>query len=182
MSQNYAEFSSVPPPYEVHPLPDGMAQVVFYYGAEKLPPIDDEGGDHWSARYCALETRASAGLAARVEAHYDDWFAMAKAQCDAETARQAREDRDALLSGTDYLMSADYPISDSDRVEVAAYRQALRDLPNTEGWPENITWPDKPTIGSGIPSGTIVSKVDELEKQNEVLTECLLEISGEVYG
>lgn len=150
---NYAEFSSCPPPFEVHPLPDGMAQVVFYYEAEQLPPIGDDDGERWTARYCTLQTRASANLAARIEANYDDWFAVAKAQYNASASRDAREIRDALLSSTDYLMASDYPLDDESRVAVVAYRQALRDLPNSAGWPENIIWPDKPvtsTVGDSI--------------------------------
>ena len=30
----------------------------------------------------------------------------------------------------------------------AAYRQALRDLPESAGWPMNIVWPDKPDGGN----------------------------------
>ena len=35
----------------------------------------------------------------------------------------------------------------SDRTpseEIIAYRQALRDIPSQEGFPNNITWPMKP--------------------------------------
>ena len=32
----------------------------------------------------------------------------------------------------------------SEATDKAAYRQALRDLPEQEGWPFNITWPTKP--------------------------------------
>ena len=61
-------------------------------------------------------------------------------------AARAREDRDILLSKTDYLMLPDYPISDEDREAVAAYRQALRDISSQKGWPSNIEWPKKPAI------------------------------------
>lgn len=54
--------------------------------------------------------------------------------------------RNNLLNDSDYLMMADYPISDEKRQEIKVYRQALRDIPQQDGFPDNIVWPDKPTI------------------------------------
>ena len=54
--------------------------------------------------------------------------------------------RNNLLNDSDYLMMADYPISDEKKQEIKAYRQALRDIPQQDGFPENIVWPDKPVI------------------------------------
>ena len=57
-----------------------------------------------------------------------------------------RLERNKLLSDTDHLIQADYPISDEKRQEIKVYRQALRDIPQQDGFPDNIVWPDKPTI------------------------------------
>lgn len=57
---------------------------------------------------------------------------------------RAREERDKLLGETDYLLMQDYPLTDEQREAWIVYRQALRDLPDTEGWPMNIVWPTKP--------------------------------------
>lgn len=57
-----------------------------------------------------------------------------------------RLERNKLLSDTDHLIQADYPISDEKRQEIKVYRQALRDIPQQDGFPENIVWPDKPVI------------------------------------
>ena len=57
-----------------------------------------------------------------------------------------RLERNKLLSDTDHLIQSDYPISDEKKQEIKAYRQALRDIPQQDGFPENIVWPDKPTI------------------------------------
>ena len=54
--------------------------------------------------------------------------------------------RNLLLSESDYLMMVDYPISDEKKQEITAYRRALRDIPQQDGCPENIVWPDKPVI------------------------------------
>lgn len=54
--------------------------------------------------------------------------------------------RNNLLNDSDYLMMADYPISDEKKQEIKVYRQALRDIPQQDGFPDNIVWPDKPVI------------------------------------
>ena len=54
--------------------------------------------------------------------------------------------RNLLLSESDYLMMIDYPISDEKKQEIKVYRQALRDIPQQDGFPDNIVWPDKPVI------------------------------------
>lgn len=64
----------------------------------------------------------------------------------AEAEEQVRSQRDSLISATDFLMASDYPISDEDRAAVATYRQALRDVPQQEGFPSDVKWPEAPAI------------------------------------
>lgn len=54
--------------------------------------------------------------------------------------------RNILLNDSDYLMMIDYPISDEKKQEIKVYRQALRDIPQQDGFPDNIVWPEKPVI------------------------------------
>jgi len=51
-----------------------------------------------------------------------------------------RNKRNALLAETDWWASGDITMTD----EQIAYRQALRDLPAQEGFPNNVTFPTKP--------------------------------------
>ncbi len=70
-----------------------------------------------------------------------------QAQKDAKTAADnaaleatERSTRDDLLKATDH-----YGLSDITMTEaMTAYRQALRDVPQQEGFPGTITWPTKP--------------------------------------
>lgn len=62
-----------------------------------------------------------------------------------------RAKRDLRLAETDYLLMADYPLTESAREGVLAYRTALRDLPQQPGAPwdggESLTpWPVKPSL------------------------------------
>lgn len=61
-----------------------------------------------------------------------------------EVAAQVRSQRDAMIAETDYLMISDYPISDEDKALVETYRQALRDIPEQEGFPSEVQWPVAP--------------------------------------
>jgi len=58
-----------------------------------------------------------------------------------QLAAQARTQRDALLSQSDWTQVPDAPV---DQAAWAEYRQALRDLPQQAGFPTEITWPQKP--------------------------------------
>ena len=61
-------------------------------------------------------------------------------------AAKLKAERDSLLSATDYLVQPDYPITESQREEVKSYRQALRDVPQQEGFPLDVVWPEKPAF------------------------------------
>jgi len=58
-------------------------------------------------------------------------------------AEELRARRDADLAKTDFYLVQDYPISDEDLEKIKAYRQALRDLPQTEGFPY-VEYPQNP--------------------------------------
>ena len=64
---------------------------------------------------------------------------------DAAIARSIRGQRDILLSQSDYVILPDAPYSDETQTAYRVYRQALRDLPEQAGFPNNVTWPAKPT-------------------------------------
>lgn len=63
-----------------------------------------------------------------------------------EAEAKVRAQRDYLIGQTDYLLAADYPISAEDLASVKAYRQALRDVPQQEGFPESVEWPSMPEV------------------------------------
>ena len=62
-----------------------------------------------------------------------------KAQKDAEQAKNVREQRNKLLSESDWTQLADAPV---DAVIWSNYRQELRDVTKQDGFPFNIIWPE----------------------------------------
>lgn len=74
-----------------------------------------------------------------------EWDAMAAAWAAGEPARKAaeiRKERDIKLAATDWTQAVDVPQATKDKW--APYRQALRDVPQQPGFPDNIQWPTQP--------------------------------------
>lgn len=62
-------------------------------------------------------------------------------------AELIRERRRFLLQLSDWTQTADSPLSEAKRAEWAAYRQALRDLPDEQGGVnsiDDVVWPSQP--------------------------------------
>ena len=57
----------------------------------------------------------------------------------ANTAENVRQNRDMLLSTSDWTQVADAPV---DKAAWATYRQALRDITTQDGFPYDILWPN----------------------------------------
>lgn len=55
--------------------------------------------------------------------------------------KEARDLRDKLLAECDWTQVADAPV---DQAAWSDYRQALRDIPQQDGFPKNVVWPTKP--------------------------------------
>jgi hypothetical protein len=81
------------------------------------------------------------GLIARLDFYH---FPKGELKTDAEYAAEARGKRNALIAETDYLVMPDYPLDEERKAAVLAYRQALRDVPEQEGFPRQVDWPVKP--------------------------------------
>jgi hypothetical protein len=63
-----------------------------------------------------------------------------------ELAAEVRAQRNRLLAASDWTQLADAraALGEAKAAEWDTYRQALRDVPDQEGFPENVVWPTKP--------------------------------------
>jgi hypothetical protein len=75
------------------------------------------------------------------EATAEEQEAVYKARLDAEQAKRVRADRNSKLSECDWTQLTDAPV---DVQAWAEYRQALRDVPDQDGFPWDVEWPEKP--------------------------------------
>lgn len=55
---------------------------------------------------------------------------------------EIRTKRDALLAETDWTQLPDAPLSDDQKEQAREYRQMLRDIPQQDGFPAEIIWPE----------------------------------------
>jgi len=69
----------------------------------------------------------------------DEEIATINAEQNSMKPNMARTKRDTLLSESDI-----HALADRITEEWRTYRQALRDIPNQSGFPDDITWPNKP--------------------------------------
>lgn len=97
----------------------------------------------------------------------------------AQKEASIRSTRDYYLQLTDYLVVSDYPISEAEKRQVVSYRQSLRDLPETAGFPETIDWPEPPTVAKAAHkywktcevNKEIKSKIEEVEASDALSDE-----------
>ena len=67
-----------------------------------------------------------------------------KEKLDNIVADRVRRQRDSLIAETDWTQGRDLPAAMSNKWK--PYRQALRDVTLQEGFPHNVTWPEKPAL------------------------------------
>lgn len=118
-------------------LPDGSSKIV-------VP--DDKAQDYLAKGYIGEEQWLNL-CERKAREKYQEW--LASPDTVAERFQLLRTARDGKIAQTDYLMTADYPLSAEQRQRVTAYRTALRDLPAQAGAPwdgggELTPWPEKP--------------------------------------
>jgi len=71
----------------------------------------------------------------------DDWPGYTEEEVAAtDESPQVRSDRNTLLAETDWWALSDHTMT----AEQTAYRQALRDITDQDGFPTDITWPTEP--------------------------------------
>ena len=63
---------------------------------------------------------------------------------DDRLAAEHRNTRNELLAASDWTVLTDSPLTTAQKTKWKTYRQALRDLPASEDWP-NVTFPEEPS-------------------------------------
>jgi hypothetical protein len=90
-----------------------------------------------------------ASLRSLIGSDYSAYVAPTQEELDAEAAAGVRAERDRrLVSEVDPVVSnplrwAD--LSSQEQADVSAYRLALLDVPQQQGFPHTISWPTKPS-------------------------------------
>jgi hypothetical protein len=111
----------------------GEWQVAVKDGVEQ---VDGVWQEKWVIQEMFTEYTNDEGTVVTVQDQIDAKVAANNAALEA-TERATRDD---LLKATDHYGLSDVSMTDA----MTAYRQALRDVPQQEGFPQTITWPTKP--------------------------------------
>lgn len=135
--------SSIAPvaPYDLTII-DGDAEITFYNNV-KLIEASESITKKWSWNEYELRVKYRIDLVDTIEANLPAWLEVAKAKEYETAAAQVRAKRGILLNDTDWTQYTDSPLEENEKIKWATYRQALRDLPQQPGFPEDIKWPAK---------------------------------------
>lgn len=122
----------------IDPVLASPAATTTAYQVSVRDGVEQNDNGDWVEKYVARDMfadDAELGTKAEQEAAY-------QATLDANTAAGHRATRDAKLAETDFYALSDVTMSS----EMTTYRQALRDLPTHDNWPnlEDSDWPTKP--------------------------------------
>ena len=128
--------------YGFDPVLNGPAAAVTApYGVSIRDGVEEIDGQ-WFTRFVAgpvftdtTDDEGNVTTAADNEAAYRQGI-------DDKVAENIRTERNKKLADTDWTQLAD---STANATAWGTYRQALRDLPSTDGFPHNVTWPTEPS-------------------------------------
>lgn len=79
---------------------------------------------------------------AEEEAEMDALAVAHASSADSRKAAEVRTERNTKLAATDWTQASDVPQSVKD--SYVSYRQALRDVPQQAGFPNQVVWPETP--------------------------------------
>lgn len=115
---------------------DPQIDSLLKHGAEELP-IDIFGDyPHFANNVNTQKTGGQWIFTFDVEAY--------EAEQTTQLATADRAKRDSLLAACDWTQFADNPLDAKAMAQWQDYRQALRDVPQQDGFPGTIKWPDPP--------------------------------------
>jgi hypothetical protein len=92
--------------------------------------------------YDSLVQRCAAAPLEQVEGRWVQAWTVEQLPLD-QAEGNVRSRRDRLLEESDWTQVLDAPV---DQAAWAAYRQALRDIPQQGGFPYTVTWPTAPEV------------------------------------
>ena len=122
----------------VHEGPQATGGTVYQYSQRDGVYQDDNG--MWFTKYIlgpVFTDTVTDGVTTTAQQHEVAY----KSRIDSDRAISIRNQRNKLLTECDWTQVSDSKV---DTSIWATYRQALRDLPDADGFPWTMTWPSKP--------------------------------------
>jgi len=148
-----ARGSYKPEKYEYEALHNGTALIRFYENIKKYTEKGVDGqpdATGWEYDRYTLVRPHSDHLQRRVEDEPEIWLEFAKQEEAMELAAEVRARRDVLLREFDTTQLPDADICEDCRDAFRVYRQLLREVPEQEGFPYDVKWPEKPVVKKAV--------------------------------
>jgi len=127
--------------YQIEHLQNGTAEILFTENVKEIIRKDSTEYEYDQYRLVVADRTT---LNANIEANYDKWLQYAKDMEIDQIGGELRVKRTKLLAETDWTQSTDSPLPLTKKAEWAAYRQALRDMPEQQEFPYDVRWPELP--------------------------------------
>jgi len=126
----------------IDPVLASPAATTSAYQTSARDGVEQNANGDWVQRFVARDMFADTTDDDGKKTTKAEHEAAYQATLDANTATANRSTRDSKLAETDWHGMSDVTMSS----EMTTYRQALRDLPTHENWPnlEDADWPTKP--------------------------------------
>lgn len=126
--------------YRIENIQNSYCTVVFIDNITTL--TDEEGNTYYEYdSYVHDGVLYRKNLDALIGTEFNIWLNEAKQYDYDKVAAEIRKQRDALLNDTDWTQMPDSALSQEKQERYRIYRQALRDVPEQEGFPYDVIFP-----------------------------------------
>lgn len=126
--------------YRIENIQNSYCTVVFIDNITTL--TDEEGNTYYEYdSYVHDGVLYRKNLDALIGTEFNIWLNEAKQYDYDKAAAEIRKQRDALLNDTDWTQMPDSALSQEKQERYRIYRQALRDVPEQEGFPYDVIFP-----------------------------------------
>lgn len=126
-----------PPLYSVEKCGD-IAEIILY---ENIEENEYDGETFFTYDEYRINIPYRNNLENSIEQDYNTWLQHAKNIERTDIANKIRAERNRLLAESDWTQNADSPLDSNQKSAWATYRQALRDVPEQQGFPYEVSWP-----------------------------------------
>ena len=130
--------------FEIRNIEQGFCDVVLFDEITQTQTDTEHGTqDGFEWKEYSIKTPYRDGLAASVEAEAGAWLERGKKVEYDMLAAEIRAERDRRLSACDWTVCTD---AKTDKTAWKAYRQALRDISESAGFPYDVDFPAAPEV------------------------------------
>ena len=128
-------------PYIIDNIRNGKCTILFFDNIIEIDGSEENEKQYCYDLYIVEDVTYRDNLSETIFENLSDWLADAKEQDREKVADKLKEKRDADLYATDWTQIPNSPLSPEVVQNYALYRQALRDVPQQEGFPYDVEYP-----------------------------------------